>query len=101
LGIRHQVAGRHGGQVHCGGDLGRGLLEPVDFRIAALVLGPLGRGYSMPQQCRHCCQPLGHQRRLLPVRGLDHRHQGSRIQITDRDRIRHCIEHTFDYRCVD
>jgi hypothetical protein len=59
LGIRHPVAGRHGRQVHRGGHLGRGLLEPADLRIAALVLGPLGRGYSMPQQCRHRCQPPG------------------------------------------
>jgi hypothetical protein len=63
------------------------------------VLGPLSGGYSMPQQCRDRRQPPGYQRRLLPVSGLDHCHKSGRIQTTDRGRIRHSFEHTFDYRC--
>jgi hypothetical protein len=44
----------------------------------------------LPQQGRHRRHPPGHQNRLLTMRGLDHGHQGSRVQILHR------FEHTFD-----
>jgi hypothetical protein len=93
LGVRDQIASGRGGQVHRGCHLGGGLLEPVDHRVLALLLGALGRGDPVPQQCRYRRHPSGHQHRLLPVRGLDLGHQGGRVEIMHR------FEHSFDSRC--
>lgn len=88
LGVRHQKTGTHRRQVHHRGDLGGGLLETVDLGV--LPIGPVGSGHPMPQQRRHRRQPPRHQHRLLPMRGLDHRHQSGGI--------RRYFEHAFDYR---
>jgi hypothetical protein len=47
LSVRDQIAGARGGQVHRGGDFGGGLLEPVDHRVSALLLGPLDGGHPV------------------------------------------------------